>query len=132
MDATEINKLLAEYERLQNLKMAETAGLYNQRDEIYTQIDAISAKYTDKLIGIENKLGYMLYIAENNNTLVHIYFMLKEAAENCYKFHEDDHYFNGFYEGMKEIAALFLTKEKLEEIDPKAQAKYPKAIYPKY
>lgn len=129
MDATGINKLIAEYDRLQNSKMAETAELYNQRDEIHTQIDAISAKYADKLIRIENKLGYMLYIAENNNTLVHIYFMLKEAAERYYskdEFHRQ--YDDGFYEGMKEIAALFLTKEKLEEIDSKAQTKYPKLL----
>lgn len=123
MDATEVNKLVAEYDRLQNLKMAETAGLYKQLDKIHSQIDAISAKYADNRLEIENKLGYMLYIANNNKTLLHIHFMLKEAAEKCYEFNEDDHYFNGFYEGMKELASLFLTKEKLEEIDSRAQAK---------
>jgi len=37
-------------------------------------------------------------------------------------------YADGFYEGMKEAFALFLSKEKIEEIDQKAQAKYPKLL----
>jgi len=126
MGPNKINELADEFNRLQEYRAAETAGLRNQKEEIQTQINNINEKYTDRLNEIEADLMHILYLARYNQTEVHMHFMLKEAAEDNYEL--PDHYLNGYYEGMKEAFSLFLPKEKIEEIDQNAQAKYPKLL----
>jgi hypothetical protein len=128
MDPETINKLADEFNRLQELRAAETAGLRNQRESVDNQIHEINEKYEDQINEIESKLGHILYIARYNKSELEIIFRLKDAAENYYRFDQDDHYFNGFYEGMKELASLFLSEERLKEIDQKARNKFPKLL----
>ena len=124
MDPNKINELADEFNRLQEYRAAETAGLRNQKEEIDKQIENINEKYADQLNKIEADL--MHHLANWYKTELQMTHMLKEAAETNYEL--PDHYLNGYYEGMKAAFSLFLSGEVIEEIDQKAQAKYPKLL----
>lgn len=124
MDPNAISNLVDEYNKLNDLRNAEQAGLWNQKREIEGQIENINEKYIDNILEIEAQLGHLLYIAKYNKTELEMIFKLKEVAETNYELPDD--YLHGFYEGMQEICSMFLSKEHIEEIDSKAQAKFPK------
>ena len=124
MDPNKINELADEFNRLQEFRAAETAGLQKQKEEINKQIENINNKYADQFNKIETDL--MHHLANWYKTELQMTLMLKEAAEDNYELPDD--YLRGFYEGTKAAFSLFLSKEIIEEIDQKAQAKYPKLL----